>query len=296
VRRIVRLLIIWLWQWLQSFRKRKPPKPYHRKRMDKSHRHHPRKPPWAKDEVIRIYQDTGLGSRKVAAIFNGLHKAKYGISVEKTYVAEQLRAYRYRANELSKRYKHREPPPLPRNRIWGVDMTGKADNKGVLHTIFGVIDHGSRMALALQTLEKRTALAVLKAVISVVEARGFPHMLKTDNEACFTSRTFRWGVRWLGIRHQRSKPGHPWQNGRIERLFGTLKERLDRLAVFDALGLQRAVDEFTFWYNQARPHQHLDGWTPWEAWHGVNPYEHAPKSVTLFSAWDGLLNGYHMRR
>ena len=33
----------------------------------------------------------------------------------------------------------------------------------------------------------------------------------------------------LGIRHQRTEPHCPWQNGRVERFFGTLKASLDRL-------------------------------------------------------------------
>ena len=39
-------------------------------------------------------------------------------------------------------------------------------------------------------------------------------------------------IKQLGIRHQRTTPGCPWQNGRIERLFGTLKNKLDQLVYF----------------------------------------------------------------
>jgi len=140
------------------------------------------------------------------------------------------------------------------------------------------------MALAMHASPDRTALTLLKALIAVIERRSKPNTIKTDNEACFTSRLLRFGLAWLGINHQRSKPGHPWQNGRIERLFGTLKEKLDQLVVQDALGFRQALSEFQLWYNSLRPHQHLNGWTPREAWHGVNPYTHAPKSVTLYKA------------
>jgi transposase InsO family protein len=296
MQRIMHLLIAWFRRWLQSFDNRPHRKPYRREQMDKPHRYQPRKPAWVVDEIIRIHQETGFGSRKVAATFNGLHKAQCNISVGKSFVAEQLCTYRYRAQQLSERYEHRLPPPLPRNRIWGVDMTGKVDSQGDLHTIFGVIDHGSRMALTLGTLQQRTALAVLEALITTVKAHDFPRAIKTDNEPCFASWIFRCGLQWLGIRHQRSEPGHPWQNGRIERLFGTLKEKLDQLTVYSRAGIEQALSEFQFWYNCARPHQHLDGWTPWEAWHGVNPSTHAPKSVMPFNAWDGLLRGYYVRR
>jgi putative transposase len=243
-----------------------------------------------------MYRETKLSARKLANAFNRRYAATRGMTVGKTYVAQVIREYLYQAAKISERTKRHVPAPLPRNDTWGVDMTGKGDALGVVHPILGVIDHGSRMALAMHTLPDRTSLTLLKVVIAIVEMTGKPKTIRTDNEACFTSRLFRFGLSWLGIRHQRSKPGHPWQNGRIERLLGTLKEKLDQLTVFDKLGMSQALSEFQGWYNHVRPHQHLDGWTPWEALHGIDPYHRAPKSIALFSAWDGLLTGYYMRR
>ena len=55
------------------------------------------------------------------------------------------------------------------------------------------------------------------------------------------------------------------------------------------------LSDFTTWYKLIRPHQHLHGYTPAEAWTGVAPYAAAPKFVQHFSAWDGLLTGYLQR-
>ena len=49
--------------------------------------------------------------------------------------------------------------------------------------------------------------------------------------AMFRSVAFRITLWLAGIRHQLTVPGCPWQNGRIERLFGTLKAKLDRIEV-----------------------------------------------------------------
>ncbi len=84
-------------------------------------------------------------------------------------------------------------------------------------------------------------------------------------------------------------------NGRVEKLFGTLKERLNRLAVNDFSGLEVAVSEFRVWYNLLRPHQHLGGRTPFEAWHKIDPYRRPPKDVQFCTVWDGLLTGYYLR-
>ena len=58
--------------------------------------------------------------------------------------------------------------------------------------------------------------------------------------------------------------------------------------------------EFRFFYNQVRPHQHLQGRTPQEVWddggRDVNPRHYAPTAARYFSAWGGLLTGYYIRR
>ena len=97
-----------------------------------------------------------------------------------------------------------------------------------------------------------------------------------------------------GIRHQRSDPGCPWQNGRIERLFGTLKQKLDQWCVADTVQLAGDLTMFSFWYNRVRPHQHLGGRTPHEVWCGIDPFARKAKLRGWFEAWDGLLQGEYL--
>jgi len=125
---------------------------------------------------------------------------------------------------------------------------------------------------------------------------GKPRAVRTDNEAVFASRTFRLALLLLGIGHQRTDPGCPWQNGRVERLFGTLKAKLDQFAVESLAAFNQALGEFRFFYNHVRPHQNLGGLTPAEVWAGVDPFAHRPKREYWFEAWDGLLCGYYLRR
>ncbi len=84
-------------------------------------------------------------------------------------------------------------------------------------------------------------------------------------------------------------------NGRIERLFGTLKGKL-RLWEIDSLTqLNGALVQFRFWYNHVRPHQNLDGQTPAETWSGEDIYTKQSNNEAWFEAWDGLLTGYYLR-
>ena len=144
-----------------------------------------------------------------------------------------------------------------------------------------------------------------------------PKSIRTDNESCVTSRLFRFGLWWLGIKHQRSALSSPWMNGRIERFFGTLKHSLDQLIVDGCDGLNSALVDFRFFYNHVRPHQHLAGLTPAEVWGGlrwkvkpvagscaIGPANSVAAIAALppvrkefwFEAWDGLLMGYYLRR
>jgi hypothetical protein len=75
--------------------------------------------------------------------------------------------------------------------------------------LLGVLDHGTRAGLALQALERKTTVVVLRALLDLVERFGRPVVLRTDNEATFTSRLFHFALFVLGIRHQRTKPFAP---------------------------------------------------------------------------------------
>lgn len=83
-----------------------------------------------------------------------------------------------------------------------------------------MLDHGSRGLLNLTALPDKCSWTLLGYLFLAIGQYGKPRALRTDNEACFTSRVFRGVLALAGIRHQRSDPGCPWQNGRIERLSG----------------------------------------------------------------------------
>jgi transposase InsO family protein len=92
-----------------------------------------------------------------------------------------------------------------------------------------------------------------------IAEHGPPRALRTDNESMFTSRLWAGALKLAGIGHQRIAPKCPWQNGRIERFFGTLKPVLRQLVLPTSGALQGALDEFAGFYNHARAHQGLSG-------------------------------------
>lgn len=143
-------------------------------------------------------------------------------------------------------------------------------------------------------LKSKASIALLRALLDAIEQHGAkPRYVRTDNEAVFTSRLFRLGLWWLGIKHQRTDRGCPWMNGRIERLFGTLKAKAQGL-LFDADALPEQLRWFRFWYNHVRTHQYLDGRTPYEVLNRlpVQVNSHAVPEPAWFEAWNGKLGGY----
>ena len=260
------------------------------------HRHTPQKPEWLKAEIIRLKAlMPQAGCRSIADICNRRFAASRKITVGKTYVHQILQQHDYEIKILRRNLKHAKPKNVPRNLIWGIDLTGKTDSRGCLHFLFGIIDHGSRALLHLQALHEKTSRTLIACISETIRIHGKPKIIRTDNEAIFTSRTFRRGLKLLGIRHQLTDPGCPWQNGRIEHLFGTLKQKLDQWQVTGIAQLNRDLDIFRYWYNHIRPHQNLNGKTPAEAWRGINLYNKPPKQEQWFEAWDGLLMGYELK-
>ncbi|BBB70259.1 hypothetical protein UNDYM_6006 (plasmid) [Undibacterium sp. YM2] len=170
------------------------------------------------------------------------------------------------------------------------------DAYGMNHFILGIVDHGTRMNLLLQRVELATSTVILEHIKQAINLFGKPKIIRTDNASVFRSKEFRRALKELGIRQEFSEPGKPWQNGRIERFFLTLKEKLNLRTPVNGLMLDRLLRDFVTWYNLIRPHQHLHGYTPAEVWRGIDPYSTPPISVHPFEAWDGLLQGYYLRR
>ncbi|MCJ8269570.1 MAG: hypothetical protein MJK04_09230 [Psychrosphaera sp.] len=75
------------------------------------------------------------------------------------------------------------------------------------------------MNLKLVDLESKHLARILIEICKTIKQYGFPKFIRSDNEACFTSRLMRVSYQLLGIKPQRIDVASPWQNGRIERFF-----------------------------------------------------------------------------
>lgn len=255
------------------------------------------KPEWVKHEVLRLKAlMPHTGCRKIADIFNRKFAVSHNMAVGKTYVSDTMRKHYHEILLLRRQIKNAKPKAVPHNLIWALDLTGKTTLDGQTRLVLGIIEHASRAALMLEALHSKSSWTLVGKLVAAIKRYGKPKMVRTDNESIFTSRVFRMALFLLGIRHQRTDLHCPWQNGRVERFFGTLKTSLDQLAVTSFAALNSALGEFRFFYNHVRAHHNLAGATPAETWDGIDPYMTRFKQEYWFEAWDGLLQGYYLRR
>jgi transposase InsO family protein len=256
-----------------------------------------RKPDWLRLEVLRLKAHMPRsGCRAVAHTFNRLHP---GVSVGKTFVADLIASHQLEIAQLRRQIRSAKPRNVAVNHTWAMDMTFFTDIHKTTHAAIGLIDHGSRLALRLQILTRSCSWSMLGHVCLAIAQHGKPRKLRTDNEAVFNSWLFNAFLKIVGIQHQTTQKHAPWQNGRIERLFGTLKPLLRQLVMPSGGALQGAFDEFRAFYNHARPHQNLHGLTPTEHFAGLRPtdIQQMPiNEVTQVQVLAGLMRGYWIRR
>ena len=69
----------------------------------------------------------------------------------------------------------------------------------------------------------------------------------------------------MGIKHRHTKPYRPQTNGKVERFWRTLNEDLIEGTYFESLKhFEKELFDYLVYYNKLRPHQALDGKTPYE--------------------------------
>ena len=261
---------------------------------------HPRaKPEWVRRQVF--YLATHLPTcRSIAHAFNRWHGFGRGHeTIGKSWVAEFIKQH---AGEIdaARRAMRRKPPPwFAVNHTWALDLTFMTSPDGLTFTVLGIIDQGSRRLLCLKALPRKCTFTLLANVFLAIAEFGLPSAIRTDNESMFTSQLWGFTLKKLSIIHRRGPPCQPWRNGRIERLFGTLKRILRKVKPATNLAMQKALAGFSHFYNRIRPHQSLGGLTPEEAWQGKTLADvqemHSSAEGQWVYAMDGLMVGYGLR-
>jgi len=177
--------------------------------------------------------------------------------------------------------------------LWGLDLT-TIWILGVFPVwLLGIVDyHGSRV-IAFERISTGSAPHVTRVLEWLFAGEGAPKRILTDRAPTFGTIEFQACLGGYGVRHVRTKPAHPWTNGRIERVFRTFKETVSSLTwiVSSHSQLDRFAADSRQWHNRDRPHSAGDGRTPDEVFFG------RPKrlrSLGPIAYFDGRLSWYRL--
>ncbi len=150
------------------------------------------------------------------------------------------------------------------NDVWAIDFkgwfrTGDGDRIDPLT----VQDAASRYLLVCDGLPQPNGPQVRQVLERAFREYGLPQTIRSDNGPPFASVGLGslstlsvWWIK-LGIIPERIEPGHPEQNGRLERLHRTLKAETASPPQANPRRQQRAFDAFRHTYNEERPHEAL---------------------------------------
>ena len=165
------------------------------------------------------------------------------------------------------------------NDEWAIDFKGWfRTGDGRRCDPLTVSDTASRMLLECRIMAPETG-PVAAACEQLFREHGLPVRLRMDNGPPFGSRgpagLTRLSVGWakLGIELARIAPGSPGQNGRHERMHGTLQRETAAKPAASLVEQQARFDAFRREYNEERPHQALGQVPPARLWHpSPRPY------------------------
>ena len=154
------------------------------------------------------------------------------------------------------------------NDVWSIDFKGWfRTGDGTRIDPLTAQDAASRYLLVCDGLERPTGPETRRVLERSFREYGLPRAIRTDNGVPFASVGLGsltplsvWWVK-LGIIPERIEPGHPEQNGRLERLHRTLKAETATPPQANGRRQRHAFDRFRHSYNNERPHETL-GQTP----------------------------------
>ncbi|MFC1588183.1 IS3 family transposase [Planctomycetota bacterium] len=151
------------------------------------------------------------------------------------------------------------------NEVWCYDfLFVQTEHKETLK-IFVMLDEYSRECLAIYVDRKIDSEKVKQVLKKIVENRGKPKYVRSDNGPEFISKNLRKWLSKQGIQPQYIDPGSPWQNGFIESFNGKFRaECLNREMLWSRGEAQTVCNWWQQVYNYFRPHSSLGQKTPKE--------------------------------
>ncbi len=228
-----------------------------------------------KEEVVERRRTTGLAAQKLhwqlAKEQIDLHPRTIGKIIKREGLTR-----RYRTRKMKYRYLR---SPLRIGQLVEIDIKyvpGRVD--GQRYYQYTAIDCASRWR-HLEVFAEKSNQSALRFLTKLIQIAPFPiQAVKTDNDSCFTNRyvgypksrdplsprlhPFDQQCAKLGLEHYLIDPGHPAQNGRVERSHRSDQESFYRMIQLNsAEELRLKIRLWNMYYNDLE-HCGLGGLTP----------------------------------
>ena len=219
-----------------------------------------------REEILRLASEhRRYGCRRITALLRRKwlvnEKRVHRIWKDEGLGLKRKRPQRRRYGPKSEVKRKAEYP----NQVWGYDFVEDRTVKNDRIRILTVIDEFTREALALLVARHIGSPDVLDTLEMLVERRGAPEYLRSDNGPEFIANAVS---QWLGERGCETiyiEPGSPWQNAYVESFNGKLQDECLKMHLFN--NGKEAIEIIENWrveYNERRPHSALNYLAPAE--------------------------------
>jgi putative transposase len=129
--------------------------------------------------------------------------------------------------------------------------------------VFVVLRHGRRELLHLNVIDHPTAAWTARQLVEAFPDDTAPTYLLRDRDSVYSDEFVR-RIKGMAIRQVLTAPRAPWQNPFVERVIGSIRrECLDHFLILSDTHLRLLLRAYLAYYNTARPHQAVDGNSPW---------------------------------
>lgn len=218
-----------------------------------------------REELVKLArQKPRYGYRRLHAV---LERRGQAVNVKRVYrlYAEEGLAVRRRRRKRLVRERVAEPRLIRANQEWAMDFIVDGLANGRMIRILSVVDAFTRECLALEADTSLGSGRVTRVLDRLIEERGLPENVRSDNGPEFTSRRILGWAEERKINLVHIQPGRPMQNGHVESFHGRLRDECLNVNWFRTLNdVRRTLDNYRQEYNCERPHSSLAYRTPAE--------------------------------
>jgi putative transposase len=183
--------------------------------------------------------------------------------IERMYREERLAVRRKRRKRVAQ--SQRRPHILP-SRVderWSMDFMADSLATGRGFRTFNVVDDFTRECLAIEVDTALSGERVARVLDRLLEKRGKPVAVVSDNGPEFVSRVLDAWAYKRGVELRFIRPGKPIENCFVESFNGKFRDECLNQHWFVDLGdARRTIEEWRLDYNQVRPHSSLGNLSP----------------------------------